>query len=82
MVLIVETWKVLREHIEATPKAEVLYKVDYQGDKVRLRIKAGNLAFEKAYGSKEDEFEMIIRYLDECSAYVTKGVKDADVFFM
>lgn len=82
MVLIVQDWKLLREHLEELPSALLIYKVDQQGAKARLRVKVGMLGLDRFYDEKDDEFDQVMRFLDEHGAVVVKEQRLDEVFFM
>ena len=82
MVFVIKDWKVMKEHISDYPYCEVYYKIDYIGEKARVRIKAGKMGFDKTYDPKDHEFDEIVRFLDSIDAIVVVDQKNDDVFFM
>jgi len=82
VVLIISDWKLLRSHLEELPSAVLLYRVDQQGAKARLRVKAGMLGLDRFYNEKDEEFDQVMRFLDEHGAVVVKEQRLDEVFFM
>ena len=82
MVDVIDSWKVLKQHILNHPNALVLYKVDDVGEEARLRIMAGSLGIDKTFGSKDDEFDTALRFMEEINAVVVKKQLPDDYFFM
>jgi N-formylglutamate amidohydrolase len=81
MPLLIDDWKVLRAHVEDLPGMMVLYRIDHVGDKARLRVKAGQLAMDRSYTSKDEGFDELMRFLDEKGAVVVREQRPDDVFF-
>lgn len=79
---VIDSWKVLRDHIVNHPNALVLYKVDNQGEEARLRIMAGSLGIDKVLKSEDDEFDQALRFMEEINAVVVKKQLPTEVFFM
>jgi hypothetical protein len=82
MVDVIDSWKVLRDHIANHPNALVLYKVDDVGGEARLRIMAGSLGIDKTFSAKDDDFDQILRFMEEINAVVVKKQLPDDYFFM
>jgi hypothetical protein len=55
---------------------------DDVGEKARLRVMAGSLGNDKTFGSKDDEFEQVIRFMEEINAVVVEKPAADDYFFL
>ncbi len=83
MVLVLgKDWESLKQHIESYP-CEIVYRVDYIGsDRVRLRIKAGSLAFDHVLNEKDTLVDGIISFIENKNAIRISHQKDSNTFFM
>lgn len=72
----------MKAHIEDIPRSMLAYRIDNVGEKARVRVRAGRLGFDKVYGAKEEEFDDIVRFLDENEGIVIRDVKPDEEFFM
>lgn len=82
MVSIIDDWKVLRQHATNLPLAVIAYKLDSYGEKSRLRVRIGTFGIDRIYDAKDDEFDQILRFLDERNAIVIKEQRMDETFFM
>jgi hypothetical protein len=82
MVDVIDSWKVLKDHIVSHPNCLVLYKVDDVGEDARLRIMAGSLGIDKTFKSSDDEFDQALRFMEEINAVVVKKQLPDEYFFM
>lgn len=82
MVSLIDDWKVLRQHAANLPLAVLAYKVDNYGEKARLRVRIGGFGIDKVYDAKDDEFDQVVRFLDEKNAIVIKEQRPDETFFM
>jgi hypothetical protein len=82
MVEIVESWKILKDHVDAWRSSMVMFRMESQGDKTRLRIRAGNLGLDRTYSPKDPELDEILSFLDEHRAMAVVKQLPSDVFFM
>jgi hypothetical protein len=82
MVGVIDSWKVLKQHIVNHPNALVMYKVDNIGEEARLRIMAGSLGVDKTFKANDEEFDQALRFMEETNAVVVKKQLPDDYFFM
>jgi hypothetical protein len=83
MVLLVESWEDVKAHLEAYPAALALYKLDYLPNKrVRLRVRVGNIGFDRVFNEGDGALEAILALLDDVGAIKVTAAKPDDAFFM
>jgi hypothetical protein len=83
MVLVLESWEALKQHIESYPMAPILYKIDYYGEKeVLLRIQVGRVGFKRKFKKDDPELSTILEFIEEHGAIKLVEAKPDDQFFM
>jgi hypothetical protein len=82
MAFEVSEWDEIKGYVEAYPKAEVFYKLDYQDDeRSRLRILAGRLCLDQVIKEKE-QLEGMLKFLDQNGAKAVVRQRDFESFFL